>query len=633
MSLFFTTFAREGAENRLFSFLGNTEKTYRTMNKKLIYLCMTLGLIATDCMADRNSITPGETWNDTSGSAINAHGGCVLYQDGYYYWFGEDRTKTVCNGVSCYRSADLYNWTRLGLALTPSGTMTDDGKDIAKGRTLERPKVIYNERTGKWVMWVHWENGDDYSEAKVCVAQADQVEGPYELVDVFRPNGCDSRDQTLFLDTDGTAYHIYSTSMNTNTNISPLKEDYLSPEEEINTQMVSQKYEAAAVFKTGETYYGLFSGCTSWDPNKGRFTYAYDMMGDWTFGRDFKDSDGSNGSNFCVDSGKDYSYQSQSAYVLPVEGKERCYIYMGDRWNSSNVGGSKYVWLPLSVRSGYPSVRWYDEWDMSVFDSMYRYKRVEQVVDGEEVYLLERKSNRLVSRPKTTLTLQDDGESNLCFVLHETESPYTYKIEEKGTGTFMTSVYGSIRFQTEAESEAQMWTLWLEEDGYYRIENLDDGKCLSVSGNETIAGTSVYLNDQSSSIHQSFALYFDSEAHPDEEEADLYSASYREENLRQMEEQEALLTGIGSVRQGEATQLWARVTKGGTEVEVYASEAGEARIDLVEAGTGRVVWQTRAAWNGEETKVFPLQQTHLKGVYVLRVRMADRQATRKIVMK
>lgn len=78
-----------------------------------------------------NNITPGQTWNDTKGSAINAHGGCVVYSEGYYYWFGENRSGGKSAGVSCYRSSDLYNWERLALAVTPTGTMTDECRDIA----------------------------------------------------------------------------------------------------------------------------------------------------------------------------------------------------------------------------------------------------------------------------------------------------------------------------------------------------------------------------------------------------------------------------------------------------------------------------------------------------------------------
>ena len=416
------------------------------------------------------SIKPGQTWNDTGGSAINAHGGCVVYADGYYYWFGENRNSNKSDGISCYRSKDLCSWTRLSRAVTPTGTKTDENRDIASGRTLERPKVVFNERTGKWVMWIHWENGDDYGQAKCAVCTASKVEGPYTLVDVFRPNGCDSRDQTLFLDADGQAYHAYSTNMNSNTNIERLTPDFLAPEPDYAVQLKGRRYEAAAIFRAGDCYYGLFSGCTGWNPNPGRFMWTYDLMNEtWQAPADFRASDGSTGINFCVDNGKSNTYQSQSNFVFAVPGKDKCFIYMGDRWNSSDIQNSKHVWLPLSVRSGYPTVQWYDSWDLSVFDEMYRFKRLKQPTDGAEVYLLEKYSNRLVSRPKASLTIENDGNANLLLVLHTTDKPYTYKIEDKAQGKYLESLFGTTRWSDLNDHTAQEWVLWLEEDGYYRI--------------------------------------------------------------------------------------------------------------------------------------------------------------------
>lgn len=506
-------------------------------------LCVATSLAA-------QSIKPGQTWNDTSGSSINAHGGCVVYSDGYYYWFGENRSKNKSDGISCYRSKDLISWTRLSRAVQPSGTMTDENRDIASGRTLERPKVIWNEATQKWVMWIHWENGDDYGQAKCAVCTASKVEGPYTLVDVFRPNGCDSRDQTLFLDADGQAYHAYSTSMNSNTNIERLTPDFLAPEPDYAVQLKGRRYEAAAIFRAGDCYYGLFSGCTGWNPNPGRFMWTYDLMNEtWQAPADFRASDGSTGINFCVDNGKSNTYQSQSNFVFAVPGKDKCFIYMGDRWNSSDIQNSKHVWLPLSVRSGYPTVQWYDSWDLSVFDEMYRFKRLKQPTDGAEVYLLEKYSNRLVSRPKASLTIENDGNANLLLVLHTTDKPYTYKIEDKAQGKYLESLFGTTRWSDLNDHTAQEWVLWLEEDGYYRIQNAADGVCLSVSGNTTEAGTAIYLSEANKSVHQSFGLYFDSKTHADYDEADMYSKAYREANRAAMQEQ-AVAVGIGKIEDG-----------------------------------------------------------------------------------
>lgn len=37
---------------------------------------------------------PGQTWLDTEGKRIQAQGGSVMYVDGVYYWYGENKEKT-----------------------------------------------------------------------------------------------------------------------------------------------------------------------------------------------------------------------------------------------------------------------------------------------------------------------------------------------------------------------------------------------------------------------------------------------------------------------------------------------------------------------------------------------------------
>ena len=38
---------------------------------------------------------PGRVWLDTEGKRIQAHGGSVIFIDGVYYWYGENKEKTV----------------------------------------------------------------------------------------------------------------------------------------------------------------------------------------------------------------------------------------------------------------------------------------------------------------------------------------------------------------------------------------------------------------------------------------------------------------------------------------------------------------------------------------------------------
>lgn len=503
--------------------------------------------LAVSIGANCQTIKPGQTWNDTSGSAINAHGGCVQYYDGTYYWFGETRSGSTCNGVSCYSSTDLINWKKLSNAMTPTGTKTDANVDVAQGRTIERPKVIYNEKTGKWVMWFHWENGSDYGQAKVAVLTSDKITGPYTLTQngVFRPNDKDSRDQTLFLDTDGRAYHVSSTETNYRTHFIRLSDDFTRPTEEESLQVLGARYEAASMFKYGDSYWCLFSGCDGWNANRGRYIWYVgdDPLDNWSYGMDFY-ANNSYGVDFCVDNGNSNCYQSQPAYVFPVQGRDKCFIYMGDRWTSSNVGGSKYVWCPLSIRSGYPAVRWYDSWNLSVFDNMYQRKRLATLEEGKEIYLLEKHSDRIMSRPSTGWTLDDDNDKNVCFILHETDEPYTWMLEQKSSGKFFAcTALGTMKLVDGDDADVQQkWTFVLQEDGYYYIKSNASGKVLSVSGNSTQAGTSLYMTErdyaEKYAIHQSFAVYYDSKDHPEYEEADMYSKEYRDANIAAMEVQQ-----------------------------------------------------------------------------------------------
>ena len=38
-----------------------------------------------------NTIRPGKFWYDTEGKRIQAHGGSLLYANGKYYWYGENK--------------------------------------------------------------------------------------------------------------------------------------------------------------------------------------------------------------------------------------------------------------------------------------------------------------------------------------------------------------------------------------------------------------------------------------------------------------------------------------------------------------------------------------------------------------
>ena len=122
--------------------------------------------------------------------------------DGTYYMIGEDKTQgTVFQNVNCYSSKNLVEWTYEGALLS----QTQEAGDLGPDRVVERPKVLFNDNTGKYVLYLHIDSRD-YKEAKVGVATGDTVCGKYEYHGSFRPLGFQSRDMGLFKDEDGSGY-------------------------------------------------------------------------------------------------------------------------------------------------------------------------------------------------------------------------------------------------------------------------------------------------------------------------------------------------------------------------------------------------------------------------------------------
>lgn len=136
-----------------------------------------------------SSFKPGAIWEDTDGVHINAHGGGMTIVGDTYYWFGEHKVKGGRGnqswvGVRVYSSKDLYNWKNEGIALS---VKKDPGSLLIEVSVIERPKVIHNEKTNKYVMWFHHElKGQGYDAALVGVAISDAVTGPYEYINSFR---------------------------------------------------------------------------------------------------------------------------------------------------------------------------------------------------------------------------------------------------------------------------------------------------------------------------------------------------------------------------------------------------------------------------------------------------------------
>lgn len=353
----------------------------------------------------KGEIRSGELWPDNHGVHVNAHGGGILYHRGTYYWFGEHKAENTSNamvGVTCYSSKNLTDWKNEGVALAVSD---EQGSDIEKGCILERPKVIYNAKTRKFVMWFHLElKGLGYRAARAGVAVADKVTGPYHFLRSQRVNayryplnvtesekaamaklqpkdyaewwtpkwrraiekglflqrdlstGQMARDQTVYVDDDGKAYHIFSSEDNLTLQIAELSEDYTFHTGRFVRVAAGGQNEAPAIFKKDGTYWMITSGCTGWEPNKARMFSARDIMGPWK-----------QHESPCVGPKADLTFGGQSTYVLKVEDRRDAFIFMADIWRPKHPSDARYIWLPIDFKNGLPVVEWRDEWMLEYF--------------------------------------------------------------------------------------------------------------------------------------------------------------------------------------------------------------------------------------------------------------------------
>lgn len=337
------------------------------------------------------AIHPGEVWLDTSGKSIDAHGGGILYDHGTYYWYGEMKdgptyrdkggTRVDVTGVSCYASKDLMNWTFIGNVLPAK-----PGTDLDPKRVVERPKVIYNAKTGKFVMWFHADSLN-YGDARSGVAVADKPTGPFTLVGSFRPDaghwpmnvteadkadpksplvknfagGQMARDFTIFVDDDQKAYLIASSENNATLHISELTDDYLNTTGKYIRILVGRSNEAPAMFKWNGKYYLITSGCTGWLPNPARSASAPSIGGPWT-----------ELGNPCRGPESNITYHGQSTFVLPIAGRPGEFVFMADRWNQNDLQNSRYLWLPLKIEGGKPVIEWTNAWTPDVGGTLAR---------------------------------------------------------------------------------------------------------------------------------------------------------------------------------------------------------------------------------------------------------------------
>jgi len=345
-------------------------------------------------------IFPGRTWLDTEGKRIQAHGGSVLFENGVYYWYGENKEKTDGRsgiwhwGVRCYSSTDLVNWTDLGLIIPPS---EDPASSLHPTSMMDRPHILFNERTGKYVCWLKIMHPDGAQTETVLTA--DRLTGPYEVVrEGLRPLGMNAGDFDLVKARDGKAYYYFE-RVHSEMICADLTDDYTDVTGYYSTHFPKPHppyvREAVAHFERKHKHYLITSGTTGYLPNPSEIAVADTFHGPYTVLGNPHPGDESQ-----------TSYHSQISCVFKVQGKKDLYVAMADRWApehmhlkyenykkvyeaifdeskktpadpareigfsdaAANTSIANYVWLPIRFEGEMGVIDWKEEWSPDEYE-------------------------------------------------------------------------------------------------------------------------------------------------------------------------------------------------------------------------------------------------------------------------
>ncbi|MBD5101988.1 MAG: family 43 glycosylhydrolase [Subdoligranulum sp.] len=346
----------------------------------------------------QDAIEPGRPWLDTKGERIQAHGGAVIYENGVYYWYGENKEHTDGKngvwtwGIKVYSSADLCNWTDCGFLIPP--VLDDPNHALFPTKRVDRPHLLKCEKTGKYVCWIKLSG----PEAAFTIWQADSLLGPYKMVEnLYNPGGHKAGDFDLVADAGTGKGYIYFDADHAAMLCMELTDDYLHAEKEIGKSYAGLHppftREAPALFAANGKKYMLTSGMTGYVPNRSDSAVSGTWDGVFTSLGDPHVNDAS-----CS------SFNSQISKVFRVEGTDQ-WIAMADRWvpeypvdariadlfmrvvastyepehyqatdeerkemyaanvlETARTEIADYVWLPVEWEDGMPRLRWQERW-------------------------------------------------------------------------------------------------------------------------------------------------------------------------------------------------------------------------------------------------------------------------------
>jgi hypothetical protein len=346
------------------------------------------------------SIKPGQVWLDTEGKRIEAHGGSIFYENDTFYWYGENKEKTTPGsgiwhwGIRCYSSTDLYNWKDEGLIIPPDEE--DAESPLHPTSSMDRPHIIYNQSTGKYVCWLKIMEKDHTQTATILTA--DRLLGPYTMIKKgLRPLNMSAGDFDLVVAPDGKAYYYFE-RVHSELICADLTADYTDVTGYYSTHFPNLcppfVREAPAYFYRKGLHYLVTSGTTYFHPNPSEIASAKSHHGPFEIQ-----------GNPHVDDPTNTSFRSQISSVFKHPKKKDLYIALADRWvaddsdvipyalirdyfertcnpdkahlplpdidpfvSGENTNRSVYVWLPFRFDGSKAYLDWKEEWRVEDYE-------------------------------------------------------------------------------------------------------------------------------------------------------------------------------------------------------------------------------------------------------------------------
>lgn len=302
------------------------------------------------------TIKNGNLWMTDDGkggtTSVQAHAPGFVRVGDIWYMCGEDRSGWWNPDVNLYSSVDLVHW-KFEKKIIQNGVTTPE---LGHGRMIERPKLMYNAKTDKYVVWCHYEAGN-YGASEAACFECDKVNGDYKVVWTGRPLGVKSRDCNVFQDNDGTAYFVSTTNENRDLGLFRLSDDYHEAVEH-TVLFGGNGLEAPAIVRVGDNYFMFNSACSGWDPNRCKMSHTTNLTSGWTG---------------LANIGNDIAYDTQAAAILTIKGtKQTTYLYVGDRWQDPGLPETKTIIFPITFNGTNCSMNYRERFDINFVTGEWR---------------------------------------------------------------------------------------------------------------------------------------------------------------------------------------------------------------------------------------------------------------------